>query len=286
MGHPKDLAIAMVDKDFESSDYEIKVLKPKGKLLNLTAEQAVKFKLAKDQIVNSIEEIIQQEKVKDGYVTLEETVGDKVARFVSDPVISGILLNLGILGLTVELWLPGHIAPGLIGITCFILFFWGHTIAGAGSLLPLILFLIGAVLIAIEVFVIPGFGVVGLAGIISLFSGVYLVFPDPHEAIITVSISLILTTVLLGFFITYFPYSKMFKQVTLSTAINSSGVNEDNLKYAGRTGIAITDLNPAGKIEIGGIKIQVVSDGDFITKGTTVKVISDEGNVLTVTKVS
>ncbi|HNY11815.1 MAG TPA: NfeD family protein [Candidatus Wallbacteria bacterium] len=283
MNYPKDLAEGMVDKDVE-----IKELKPKGKLLNMTAEQAVKSKFA-SEVLGSIEEVIAREKAPMTYFIQEETIGEKVARFVSEPMVSGILLNLGILGLTVEFWMPGHIAPGLAGLTCFALFFWGHSIASAGSMLPMMLFLIGVVLILLEVFVIPGFGLVGLMGIVSTFAGIYMAFPDPHEAIITVSVSIILTTIIIAVFITYFPQSKMFGKMMLSNSLSLKGgyvgTKEEQSKFIGRSGTATTDLNPAGKIEIDGEKVPVVSDGDFIAKGATVRVVSSEGNVLTVTKV-
>lgn len=282
-GHPKDLAAAMVDKDIE-----IKDIKPKGKLLNLTYEQALKYKMS-EATVESIKDVLLKESAEVSFVTLEETIGENVARFVSNPLISGILLNLGIIGLTVELWMPGHVAPGLGGIICFALFFWGHSIASAGAMLPLILFLAGVALILLEVFVVPGFGLTGLLGMGLTFAGVYLAFPDPHEAVKIVSVSIILTSMLLFAFITYFPGSKMFKRVTLSATISSRngyiGSRQENIKYVGRTGVAITDLNPAGRIEIDGERIQVVSTGEFIAKGSKVKVTSDEGNVINVISV-
>jgi membrane-bound serine protease (ClpP class) len=278
MKHPEDLAKGMVDKDFE-----IKDIKPKGKLLNLTADQALKHKLS-EATVSSIEELLALERAAGSYITHEQSIGERVARFVSDPIVSGILLNLGILGLTVEFWMPGHIAPGLGGILCFALFFWGHTIANAGSMLPLMLFIIGISLIMLEVFIVPGFGLTGLLGIGLTFGGVYLAFPDPHEAVKVVSVSIILTTMLLGIFITYFPTSKMFKRVTLSASITGgSGAKMENIKFVGKTGVAVTDLNPAGRVKIDGESVQVVSDGQFVAKGAEVKVVSDEGNVITVT---
>lgn len=284
MGYPENLAEGMVDKDVE-----IKDLKPKGKLLNLTAEQAVTYKLAVS-VVGSIDEILAKEKLPAGYTTQEESIGEKVARFVSDPIVSGILLNLGILGLTVEFWMPGHIAPGLAGIVCFVLFFWGHMIASAGTMLPMLLFIAGVVMIIVEIFFIPGFGMVGLFGIVSVFTGVFMAFPDPHEAVISISISIILTTALLAVFITYFPQSRMFRQVALTAALTAKQgyvgtADESHMKFVGRLGTAVTDLNPAGKIEIGGEKLQVVSDGEFVPKGSQVKVVSAEGNVMTVAKV-
>lgn len=278
MKHPEDLAKAMVDKDVE-----IKDLKPKGKLLNLTADQALKYNLAA-AVVSSIEEILALEKSAGSFVTHEQTIGEKVARFVSDPVLSGILLNLGILGLTVEFWMPGHIAPGLGGILCFALFFWGHTIANAGAMLPLLLFIAGIIFLMLEIFIVPGFGLTGLLGIGMTFAGVYLAFADPHEAIKVVSVSIILTTAILAAFITYFPTSKMFRQVTLSAVIKGASASKsENIKFLGKTGTALTDLNPAGRVKIDGQSVQVVSDGQFIDKGSEVKVISDEGNIITVT---
>ena len=280
MKHPQDLAKAMVDKDVE-----IKDLKPKGKLLNLTADQALKYNLSA-AVVSTVEEVLALENSTGSFITHEQTIGEKVARFVSDPVLSGILLNLGILGLTVEFWMPGHIAPGLGGILCFALFFWGHTIANAGAMLPLLLFIAGIMFLMLEVFIVPGFGLTGLLGIGMTFAGVYLAFPDPHEAVKVVSVSIILTTAILATFITYFPTSKMFRQVTLSAVIKGTNASKsENIKFLGKTGTALTDLNPAGRVKIDGESVQVVSDGQFISKGAEVKIVSDEGNVITVTSV-
>ncbi len=280
MKHPQELAKAMVDKDVE-----IKDLKPKGKLLNLTADQALKHNLASG-VVSSIAEVLAFEKVSVSYISCEATIGEKVARFVSDPLLSGILLNLGILGITVEFWMPGHIAPGVGGLLCFALFFWGHTIANAGSMLPLLLFIAGVAFLMLEVFVVPGFGLTGLLGLGMTFAGVYLAFPDPHEAVKVVSTSVILTTVILALFITYFPSTRMFREVTLSAVIKGgTAAKVENIKYVGKTGVAVTDLNPAGRVKIEGESVQVVSDGQFISSGSEVKVVSDEGNVITVTPV-
>ncbi len=280
MKHPEDLAKAMVDKDVE-----IKDIKPKGKLLNLTYDQALKYKLS-EASVSSIEELLALEKAAASYITYEQSIGEGVARFVSDPVVSGILLNLGILGLTVEFWMPGHIAPGIGGLLCFALFFWGHSIAGAGSMLPMILFITGVSLLLLEAFVVPGFGLTGLLGLAATFSGMYLAFPDPHEAVKVVSVSIILTTVIITLFITYFPTSRMFKKVALTASISGSNAAKmENVKFLGKTGVATTDLNPAGRVKIDGESVQVVSDGQFIAKGSEVKVVSDEGNVITVTTV-
>lgn len=280
MGYPVDLARGMVDKDVE-----IKDLKPKGKLLNLTYEQALKYKLSSGT-VSGIEEILTLEKCSTSYLKLEPTINEKIARFVCDPIVSSILLNLGILGLTVEFWMPGHIAPGLAGLICFALFFWGHSIANAGTLLPLILFLIGISLILIEIFVVPGFGLTGLLGLGFTFGGIFLAFANPHEAIKVVSVSIILTTILIIITLTYFPKSRFFKEVTLTATINSAASKIENIRYIGKVGVAITDLNPSGRVKIDDEIIQVVSDGQFISKDTKVKVISDEGNIITVTTLS
>jgi len=197
-------------------------------------------------------------------------------------MISALLLSLGTIGLLIELRTPGFGFPGIIGISCLALFFGGHTIATINSSYAALAFVVGLGLLMFELFVIPGFGVAGILGILLMFGGILFIFGksyNPKEAVLWLSISFI-ATFGLGVVAFYtLPRTRTWQQFVLSTVQGSEyqAPSAELENYARKTGRAVTPLRPAGTAIIDGSRVDVVTEGNFISKDTPIKVVKVEG---------
>jgi len=124
-----------------------------------------------------VSEINRLKTLADARITeVEATLADRIVFFITNPLISSLLLSLGILGIFIEIRTPGFGIPGFLGLLCVGLFFGGHMLTKIGAEWAFLLFLIGLGLIALEVFVIPGFGVAGILGITLMIGSIFFVF--------------------------------------------------------------------------------------------------------------
>lgn len=319
--HPVNLALAMVDKDFEvkqvrikdelkiltSQEFEeikpnyseseiriIKTINPKGKLLNLTATEAKEFGLAKE-IVNDRNALLMHLGLKENNVVVGEVNwSEGLVRFLTHPIISPLLLTLGFLGLFFEFKTPGWGITGTLGVIFLILFFWGHYLAGLAHWTEILIFSLGVILLLLEIFVIPGFGITGASGITLILIGIFLAllkYPltlpkmQLTKAFYTLGYGIILTGVGVIAILKFLPKSSFWKQIVLTAKEKkeegfSSAIPLDS--YLGKNGRAITALRPSGKADFAGEILDVVSEGDFIDKDKTVTVIAVQGGKLVV----
>ena len=291
------IAEAMVDP----SVY-IKNLSDTGKVLTLTADEAMKVGYCEGQADN-IEEVLKLAGIEN--YELKEYVAttlDKIIHFLVTPIISGLLIMIIIGGIYYELQSPGIGFPLGAAIFGAILYFAPLYLQGFVEHWELILFIVGLILIIVEIFAIPGFGIAGISGIILMITGLTLSMVDnivfqldlglAIEATIkalfivivsiflSISISLILTKQVFG--------SKRLKfalHSTQETELGFVGVDaEKQKKSIGKTGKAITILRPAGKVEIEGEVYDAVSEVGYINMGEEIKVIRDEAGQIYVTK--
>lgn len=219
------------------------------------------------------------------------TLGDRLVFFITSPYISALLLSLGGLGLFVEIRTPGFGIPGLLGLLFIGLFFGGHMLNQIPQGWVPLLFVVGLALIVLEVFVIPGFGIAGILGLILMFGSVFYVFfmstDDFNIALLWLSISVILTSVLAVVATIFLPKTSPFQRFALGTVMSTdqgyhSSGNEDFQSFLGKTGVALTPLRPAGTVKIDNKRIDVVTVGDFIAQNTPVKVLEVEGSKISV----
>lgn len=281
-GRRGDLAEAMVDRDVV-----IDGIVQSGKLLTLDTAGALKYGIADFQ-ASSLAEVFERLGAEDGRrLNTEETWAEKLARFLTDPTVSGLLMSLGMLGIMVELYSPGLGLPGAVGALCLLAFFFGHAVANLAGIEELVLFAAGVVLMALEVFVIPGFGVAGVLGLVCLFlSLVFMLFDTPLDvsmesgvlltAVERVSISFLVTLGLTFLVLRFVPRTAAGRKLVLGMP---TGVQEGYISahvesdLLGEEGEAITPLRPSGKARLGGKPVDVVTQGDFIDRGETVRVI-------------
>ncbi len=272
------------------------------KLLTVTTEEALALGIA-DAQHPTLDSLLEAIGLKDAERTTATTNwAEMLARFLTNPAVSGILMSLGMLGLFVELKSPGLGLPGAVGVLCIAAFFGGHLVTNLAGWEEIMMFVFGVGLLIVEIFVIPGFGVAGVLGLLCVSLGlVAAMFGTPvGVAWSTGEINGLLTKVMVSFAASfvglaliakYLPKSRFSGGLILNTVVgdsekataevmgdksyHSAPVELEGLE--GQTGLAETDLRMAGKARIGGKLIDVVSESEYIDKGTEVRVLQVEG---------
>jgi membrane-bound serine protease (ClpP class) len=290
-GRRGDVAEAMVDASVEIPGYD-----PADKLLTLDTDGALELGIA-DVAADTLEGALAALKLQGASVrSADENWAEKLVRFLTDPVVSGLLMSLGSLGILIELYTPGLGLPGALGALSLVLFFAGHLIVHLVGLEELLLLTAGVGLIALEVFVIPGFGITGIAGILLVFAALVLsTIGLPLKVVIgtgawvepvtRVGIALMVTLVGMIVAMRYLPRSKAMSGLVLSSTLASnvhasgpsSFVSADETRFVGQHGVAESDLRPVGVARFGETRVDVVSEGDYVRAGTRVRVIAVEG---------
>ncbi len=312
-GHWEDIAVAMVDPDYEVKVND-HVISEAGKLLNLTAREAVEVipprekPVLAEAIVEDLEALLEHVGMEDAEVVeFKSLPAESLARWII--MIGPALFALGILGIYMEFRTPGIGLPGMVGAVCLLIYFFGHHVGGLAGIEDLALLVLGLVLIAVEVFVIPGFGVAGILGLISLFTGLVMSlvprlpslpeeFPDiasptliDYLPMISLRLMAIVLLTGIGAWLmswlvpkTQF-YGKLVLQKTLTSDTGYTSADTGYRDYLGREGVALTGLRPSGTAVFGDDRLDVVSSGDLIERGAEIKVIQVEGNRIVVEKV-
>lgn len=276
-------AQAMVDEDVNLPEFGA----PKGKLLTMTAEQAEKVGYSEGTVADKAE-LYEKLAIEGADIrSIEETFAEKLARFITHPVVVPILLTIASLGLVVELYSPGFGLPGFAGVTSLLLFFYGHLVAGIAGYETLVLFVIGVILIILEVF-IPG-GIAGLVGVAAIIGSLFLATGDVlHMSIsllIAFTVSILVSILLVKVF---GKKMKFFRKIILTDSTNSEQgyvSNRNRTELIGKTGVALTDLRPSGMAILDAERLDVVTEGSFISKGAALIVIKTEGSRIVVREV-
>lgn len=281
---PLLIAEAMVD-----ADVVIDGLIEEGKLLTLTTAEALENGVADFRAVN-IDEILQAISLAGADVRRAETNwAEMFVRLLTNPVVSSLLLSVGLLGILVEIRTPGVGIPGIAGITSLALFLGGHWIVQLAGWEELLLITLGVVLMLVEVFVIPGFGVAGIAGISALLGGLTLTLigegasvPAITNAVARVTISFVAALVAGLLVMRLMTRTSFARRLVLETDMDaadgweSTPAREHHL--VGVRGRTHTALRPAGIADIGGERVDVVSEGEMIEPGAEVVVTRVDGN--------
>jgi membrane-bound serine protease (ClpP class) len=285
---PPEFAEAMVDVDVE-----IAGVIEKGKLLTLTASQAIEHKVA-ELTADTLDAALAVAALPGAEVRIaRQTWAETLVRFLTHPVISSLLMTVGLLGLLVEIRTPGFAVPGTIGLISLGLFFWGHWIVQLAGWEELLLIAIGVLLLAIEVFLIPGVTVAGIAGIVALGAGLGLTLVGAGatvSVIITalgqVAISILLALAGAFALIRALPRLPFGNRLVLQTDMTADrgyvSSPDSDRRWLRKTGTAISPLRPAGIAEFDGTRVDVVSDGDFVEAGSTIEVTRVDGNRIVV----
>src|SRR5690554_2895730 len=281
-GKNPDIAAAMVD-----ADIEIEGITEAGKLLTLTAIEASSHNIA-DLMAETINDIFIEEELEPArIITLEMTAAEKAARLVIRPTASTVLITIGIIAFLVEAFMLGFGVGGAIGILSLGIVFSSQIFYGGASWGLALLFLLGLVLILLEIFVIPGFGFAGIGGIAFVFLSIFFLFPTTELALSAISIILLSSLVAFVILVKLFGISPFWKRISLgeSQTVEAGYTASDSRQdLLGKTARTITPLRPAGTADVSGRRIDVVSEGDYIDKEQVVKIIKVSGSRIVVQK--
>ena len=277
-GRNEEVAEGMV-----SERIEIPGLSTDEELITLSAAQAVEYNIA-DLQANTLDDALDELGYGGVQVeTLEPNVAERLGGLLSNPLIAAALLVIGIGGILIELFSPGFGIPGIVGVLALAALAVGAFVATPAGALDLVLILGGVGLLVLELLVIPGFGLAGILGLGAIFLAVFRIFPNDWSQVLLWS-SLFGTVLTFGLF-WLLPNSRFAKVFALSTRLdNQPGVDREqgrlvaSLDYLqGMTGVALTDLRPAGTARLDGQRVDVVTEGDFISNGTEIEVLRVEG---------
>ncbi len=337
-GRPPSLAAAMADMDLvvyrvhnkqtgaddfcsdedlankeRPEDWEKQQMVPESRpkyFLSVNGERAVELKLAQATAA-SLEDLKKRYGVPGDLLVLRATAIDTAVTILNMPIVTGVLFVIGLIALYVEFSAPGIGMGGLIAGLCFALFFWSRFLGGTAGWLEVVLFIVGIAFLAVEIFIIPGFGIAGLTGLLLIFASILMAsqhFVLPHSAIqwqtsmqsvVVLASSGLLFLVAAGLLSHYFNMLPVVRSLVLETpgtAADSSGLTEKGAKIganeqrryqlqAGDWGIADSQLRPAGKARFGEHYVDVVADGLFVEKGRPIRIIEVSGNRVVVREI-
>ncbi len=293
-----DIAQAMVDPSVE-----IEGVIEEGKVLTFTASEALRWGFSEGTAEN-IEEVMSQAGMED-YTLVEQelTTMDKIINFLIHPVVSGLLIMMILGGIYFELQTPGVGFPILLAVFAAMLYFAPLYLEGLASYWEVILFLLGLVLLAVEIFAIPGFGVAGILGITFMVSGLALAMvgnqgPD-FTGVPLSDVGQAFLIVIIAFFLSlttsFYLGAKLITSrgrlgntLALNTIQDTSqGYSSVDIKMKdlqGKTGTAYTMLRPSGKVEIDDDIYDAIALTGYIDKGEPVKVVKYETSSVFVVK--
>lgn len=294
-GYRGQVISAMIDEDFELKIGE-QVIKPKGELLTLTASEASAVygeppsPLLSAGTATGIEDLLAQKFGATGYQvkTLEITWSERLAVWMN--AISPVLLGLGLLALFVEFKTPGFGVFGLTGIGLLVLVFLGNFVAGLSGHEPLLFFILGVMLIAVELFFFPGTVVAALIGLILIIGSLLWSMADiwPNEPVVLngdlllvplqkLLLALLVAGGVFALVARFLPQGWIWQRLAISGAVQGAGiplaVEHELDSLIGREGVAVTNLFPSGQVEIDGRRFEARLEVDSADPGTPVRVI-------------
>jgi membrane-bound serine protease (ClpP class) len=290
-GRRTDIAEGMVDETVV-----VEGLVDSTKLITLTSEEALKYGIA-DSVISDFSSLLEAYDLQDAVVvSLDSNWAEDFIRFLNNPIITSILLMVALVGMFTEIKTPGWGLPGTAAVVALALFFGAGYILELASIIEIIIFIAGVILLITEVFLVPGFGIFGAVGIVlvigSLFLGLISDFPLVNwemiqMATIQLAVAFILAIIVIYLLLKNLPKTQIWNKLVLQRNIDAgSGYTSDvKLKeLLGKKGKALTDLRPSGTAIIENSRIDVVTGGEYITKGTKVVVIDEEGSKIVVEK--
>ncbi|MEP7176597.1 MAG: NfeD family protein [Gemmatimonadales bacterium] len=286
-GRDPKVAEAMVDERVE-----VPGVNEAGRLLTLSTNEALRVGFAKASVDG-------QAKLLDAIglpgarvVTIEPNWAELVVRFLTNPLVSPLLLSLGVLGLVFEIKTGAFGLGGLISLGSLGLFFGSSFLIGLAGWEEVLLLGLGLLAIGVEVFILPGFGAAGLLGAAAVASAVLLALiggspsaADVTQALVVLGASLAITVAVSYAWIRHLPNSGRFAGLILR---GGSGQADGyisapaRLDLVGQEGVAMTDLRPAGTALVAQERVDVVTEGEYVPQGHAVRVVRSEGYRLVV----
>jgi len=274
-----------------------------GKVLTFTTSEAIQNGFCEAQ-VNSKEGALDAAGIT-SYTIVEQELSwiDQFIMFLIKPAISGLLIMLIVGGIYFELQAPGIGFPLIIAIAAALLFFAPHYLGGLAQHWEILIFIVGLILLVVEIFVIPGFGIFGIIGIVLIVASLVLamIFNINFDFSLTSSITIfqkiaiVLASLTVGFGISIWLGKKLiladtrFGSIALKTEMTKEtgylSQGEGLFHLVGKQGITTTLLRPSGKIEIENVSYDAISEFGHIERDTSIEVVKFENSQLIVKKI-
>ncbi len=278
----------------------VKTVVEENELLTMDDVEAQEYQFSTASVSN-IDQLFEILDIDPSSITwLKKTWSETMAGYLI--AISPILIMIGMAAVYTELKSPGFGIPGAIGIICLALAFGSHHIAGLASYTELLLVIAGFVLIAVEVFVLPGFGIAGMMGGVFIFAGMVLALqgftlPNPEFpwemdlfirnitwVLFYGMFALLLSVLSFRYILPHVPLPGGGPFLTVTLDKSHADSSQSMRVKAGDTGITISGLRPSGKADFNGNRMDVITQGDFIEPGERVKIIHHTHNKIIVEK--
>ena len=283
--------------------------KERGAVLTVQSDDAASYGQL-GRVVNDAEELKNLYGLQ-GRDILMEGPGwiDSFVEFLTEPIVSWLLLFLGVFMMVVELKMPGVGLPGIISALAFLLFFWSHYLSGTADQLEIILFLIGLVCLSIELFVFPGLAIFGLSGVLLMLCSIVLashtfIWPTQDYEYRELGYTLMQVTGMLfavgigaAILARYIPSLPLFNRLILKPEPWRPVESEETVPppvmegyeslnfLVGETGRSTTTLRPTGKARFGNLHIDVIASNGFVEPDVLVEVVDVQGARVVVKKV-
>jgi membrane-bound serine protease (ClpP class) len=274
----------------------IKGINDTGKVLTMTTSEAIANGFCEGKAEN-IDEVIKKAGISNYEIKEYKITGlDSLMGFLMNPIVQGILIMIIVAGIYFEMQAPGLAFPIILAAAAALLYFAPLYLEGLAENWEIIIFIVGLILLALEIFVIPGFGVTGIVGIVFVLIGLTMamvenITVEPFSmsglSIVLRAFALVVISISLSFGISIYFGSKMLQSRKLGMALHAEqnkndgyiGVDLNELNsLIGKTGIAKTVLRPSGMVEIDGVSYDAKSESGFIEQGNPVKVIKAEAS--------
>jgi membrane-bound serine protease (ClpP class) len=291
------IAEAMVDPQLE-----VEGISPAGQVLTLTADEAIKVGYC-EGLAENVSDVLSHAGIKDYELKeYKPSTVESIVVFLLNPIIRAILIILIVAGIYIEMQTPGIGFPLAVAITAALIFFAPSYLHGLAQNWEIIIFIVGLILIGLEIFVIPGFGITGITGIILVVVGLTMSLVNniefKYEGVeawdkLLKAFFLVIFSILVSFVMSIIISKKLFTARSLSLALNSIqdkkegfiGIDAHQKQMIGKEGIAHTVLRPSGIVDIEGELFDAKAEIGFISKGEKVKVLRDEAGQLYVIKI-
>ncbi len=275
-------------------------------LLTMTQDEAIAYGFAQFK-VDSDKQLIDVFDITGPVARLDQTWSEELVNWLTNPIVRGILMVLVILGAYAEFHAPGMGLPGLVALICLVIFLGAPYLTGLANAWEIILVLLGLALLALEIFVIPGFGVAGVAGIVLIFMGIVATFiPDMDSPFSIPRITntymwrglgtglKVMASAIAASLVGAVALSRFFPRVPYVGKIVAANPTPEEITvpspyghvaFLGDMGKTEGTLRPAGKARFGDTLVDVVSQSEFIGPGEPVEVIERQGNRIVVRRV-
>ena len=285
----------------------VRLRKESGHNLTLTGDEAASFGLG--QVVANEEELKGLYGLRGKLIRVDGPGWvDSLVTVLTDPYVSWLLLFVGLFMLVIELKLPGIGLPAITSALAFLLFFWSHYLSGTADQLEIILFLVGMVCLALELFVFPGFGVFGMTGIMLMLASIVMAshtfiwptqeyeYREMGYTLLQLTLALVAVTGGAVVLARYFPSLPLFNRLILKpepwTGVETADPmtkpafeGYESLAFlVGETGRTTSPLRPTGKARFGNMLLDVTADGFYVEPDSLVEVIDVQGTRVIVKK--